>query len=159
MFRDFETAPSKSSYQLKFILAALALLGLLTAWIAQSRTGDRLEAVQAERTQLLGDIEARTKDVDSYKSSVFNLESERDVLKESLAASESELAGLREQVASLETQVADLGTNSTEVQSLLSAATDNESTLTSRITELESDLATMTSRACLLYTSPSPRDS
>jgi len=150
MFRDFETAPSKSSYQLKFVLAALALLGLLGAWIAQSKTGNRLDAVRAERTQLLGEVEAKTKDVDSYKSSVFNLQSERDVLAESLSTSETELTSLREQVAALESEVADLGSNNANAQSLLSAATDSEAGLNTRIAELESELTAMNTQAASL---------
>ena len=39
MFKDFEKAPSRSSYQRKFVLAGLAVLALLTAWIARSGVG------------------------------------------------------------------------------------------------------------------------
>ena len=52
MFRDFENAPSKSSYQMKFLLAALAAVALLLAWAAYGKLGHERDAVGFERDRM-----------------------------------------------------------------------------------------------------------
>ena len=85
MFRDFEKAPSKSSYQLKFILAALALVALVAAWIANSNTGHDLKSTQLERDRVTALLDDRSQELESAERDILNLRSEKAALEESIA--------------------------------------------------------------------------
>jgi len=102
MFRDFEKAPSKSSYQVKFILAALALLALMAAWIARSNTGHELKSSQLERDRVTALLGERNQELETAQRNIIDLESEQTALQDTIAASESELAELRSQLSALE---------------------------------------------------------
>ena len=84
MFRDFEKAPSKSSYQLKFILAGLALLALLAAWISNSSKSYDLESTQLERDQVTALLDQRNLELETAERNNLNLRSEQEALQESI---------------------------------------------------------------------------
>ena len=129
MFRDFEKAPSKSSYQLKYILAALALIALMAAWIGRSNTGHNLASTQLERDRVAGILDERSLELEGAERNITNLRSEQAGLEETIAASEAELEELR-------SQLAENNNKSAETQSLLSSATDSNSSLEEDVAEL-----------------------
>ena len=96
MFREFEKAPSRSSYQLKFVLAALALIALVAAWVARSNTVHDLKSTQLERDQVTLLLDERSVELQSAEQIIVDLEAEQSTLKEAIASGESELASLRE---------------------------------------------------------------
>ncbi|MFT4726918.1 MAG: chromosome segregation ATPase, partial [Granulosicoccus sp.] len=133
MFRDFEKAPSRSSYQLKFILAALAILGLLGAWIAQSNTVNDLKSTQLERDKVNTLLGQRSGELQTAERDIVNLKSEQTALEEAISVGETELSGLR-------ATVAELDDDRTQVQGLLAAATQSKTGLEGAIAGMETRL-------------------
>jgi len=129
MFRDFEKAPSKSSYQLKFILAALAFVALMGAWISRSNTGHDLKSTQIERDQVTALLDERNLELQDAQSNILSLQNEKAALEEAIAAGEAELAGLQ-------TRITELDTASDETQTLLSSVTDTKTSLEQQVAGL-----------------------
>ena len=98
MFRDFEKSPSKSSYQLKFLLAGLTFLALVGSWFAGSRTSEDVrqlrsdnDAVGANLLSATGKLETAEAGLNAAKADLLEKESELEDLRAELEVVRSEI--------------------------------------------------------------------
>ena len=94
MFRDFEKAPSKSSYQLKFLLAGLAALALLFSLWSSSRVKSQLAARNQTTTELTDELESRNAQLEIANSQLEETIAQLEATEKKFGEADSEIMAL-----------------------------------------------------------------
>ncbi len=135
MFRDFEKSPSKSSYQLKFLLAGLTFLALIGSWFAGSSSdkaihqlradndavganflsaSSKLETAEAGLSAAKAELLQKETDIESVRGELEALRGELDAAS---ATATADASAKTDEIAALQTEIAALKENLTQVTS------------------------------------------
>ncbi|MBX2824472.1 MAG: hypothetical protein KTR33_07060, partial [Gammaproteobacteria bacterium] len=132
MSNDFLNSPSRTSYRLKLVLAALTLLALVVAWYARSGVVDKTVKLAANNATMQADLSALQTELDGKVSAVAETE-------KSLAENQAALSSLTAQVDQLTTDLGaaneQLSAAQTESGNLLAASDEKIAALQLQLDE------------------------
>ena len=137
MFRDFEKAPSKSSYQLKFILAGLAALALLFSLYSYRSLKGQLFSSSQTTSELTEELKSRDAQLEMANSQLQNTVSDLEASDSELQNTVSLLEALEQKSEEADSQILALSSSQSDVTAELDAASARVAELTTQIAARE----------------------
>jgi len=155
MFRDFEKAPSKSSYQLKFLLAGLAVLALLLSLLSFNRVSGLLDKKNQTTIDLTSELESRDAQLELANTQLQETVAQLEAAEQKSGEAESEILALSSGgTAELDAATAELVAATARVEELdasiiakenvIQAMGDDKSNLEGQLEGVRAELEAMT---------------